>query len=358
VREITTRGLRRYWNSTGFGFAENSLMWVIFTLLLVVGLCRAADSDVEEYFVAFAVICGWMYLFVLLLGWKLTGPFVVMIFRMLRQDVARFIIIYVNVLIGLSAAVFAIEEDDTENGPALFGNRIETYFLAMFGNFDFNSFNGQLRATWLGTILLIAYIILVTILLLNLLIAMMANTYTQISERSQQEWLLAYAQIITEIEKEMTGGAFRGDNLKYWVNYKNARYMLCQEEDPTYFLRESNEERDRKAVLANPSATLKMLDSNFDGVIDQYELNMAKNKPGANLRLKDAGMLLASVDADGDGKITEAELKMAADEAKLDELVRVREQAIAVERAAQNRPEAMDGPSSRPSIHQNIVRQK
>jgi len=313
---------------------------VILVLLLICGLFRIADDDREEYFVAVAIMAGWTYLFVLLLGWKLTGPFVVMIFRMLQYDVARFIIIYVNILIGMAAAFYAFEGNDNYDGPTLFGNRIERLFLVMLGNIDFEEFNSDLRAKWFGSILLVLYIILVTILLLNLLIAMMANTYNQIDSRSNQEWLLAYAQIITEIEREMGRRALLGDNIKYWINHKGARYMLCQEEDPQYFLRETQEEKDRKAVLANPQATLAMLDKNFDGVIDAYEINMAKSK-GANPRMKDAGAVLASLDADHDGVITSVELKMAAEEAKLNDTARQTEQTIAMERAANAKPEAM-----------------
>jgi len=292
------------------------------------------------------------------LGWKLTGPFVVMISRMLRHDIARFIIIYVNILIGMATAFYAFEEDDDVEGPTVFGNRIEKLFLIMFGNIDIEDFTANLRTKWFGTVLVIIYIILVTVLLLNLLIAMMANTYNQVEARSNLEWLLAYAQIITEIEREMGRSSLLGDKVKYWVSYKGARFMLCQEEDPQYFLRESQEEKDRKAVLANPQATLAMLDKNFDGVIDQYEINMAKSSKTANPRLRDAGAVLAALDADHDGTISAVELKLAAEESKMDERVREQEQTIAMERALLNKPEIMGGSATnRRPTHQGIVRQ-
>jgi len=324
------------------------LSWCIMLLLVMIGLFRAADDDREEYFAACAIMVGWTYLFVLLLGWKLTGPFVVMIFRMLRHDVARFIIIYVNILIGMAAAFYAFEGNNDSDGPTLFGNRIEKLFLVMLGNIDFEDFNADLRAKWFGSILLVIYVVLVTILLLNLLIAMMANTYNQVESRSNLEWLLAYAQIITEIEREMRRKSLSEEQVKYWVMYKGARYMLCQEEDPQYFLRETQEEKEQKAVLANPQATLAMLDKNFDGVIDQYEINMAKAKGVSNPRLRDAGAVLAALDTNHDGTITAVELKLAADEFKKNDATRQQEQAIAAERAALARPEVM-GSSRRPT---------
>jgi len=230
------------------------------------------------------------------------------------------------------------------------------FYETIFELVTYDQLNLSIYA-WVGKFLLIIYLVIVTVILINLLIAMMANTYNQVEARSNLEWLLAYAQIITEIEKEMSRGALLGDRVKYWVNFKGARYMLCQEEDPQYFLRESQEDKDRKAVLSNPQATLMMLDKNFDGVIDQYEINMAKSSKSSNPRVKDASAVLASLDVDHDGAISAAELKQAAEESKLEEQAREKEQTIAMERALLNKPEAMSA-ASRRATGQGLVRQK
>ncbi len=63
---------------------------------------------IESAILAFAAIVGWAYMFVFLMAFQLTGPFVVMIYQMLVTDILRFCIIYAIFLIGFSQAFFIL----------------------------------------------------------------------------------------------------------------------------------------------------------------------------------------------------------------------------------------------------------
>ena len=54
---------------------------------------------------------------------------------------------------------------------------------------------------WMTQLFFILFLILVPILLLNMLIAMMGNTYSEISEKSEREFALQWANILVEIER-------------------------------------------------------------------------------------------------------------------------------------------------------------
>jgi transient receptor potential cation channel subfamily V protein 6 len=59
----------------------------------------------------------------------------------------------------------------------------------MLGDFDLDAYT-ETKFRYINVTLLIVYIIVVTILLLNLLVAMMGNTYQNVIEDATQVWLV------------------------------------------------------------------------------------------------------------------------------------------------------------------------
>ena len=57
----------------------------------------------------------------------------------------------------------------------------------------------------MGKLIFILYMVLVTLLLINMLIAMMGNTYTLVNE-TQKEWLRQWAHIVLAIEQTVSPG--------------------------------------------------------------------------------------------------------------------------------------------------------
>lgn len=85
----------------------------------------------------------------------------------------------------------------------------------------------------ISSVLLISYIIVVSILLFNLLIAMMGNTYTAINEEAKKHWQLQKCRTIFSIQREMSKTELK--NLKYFVEINKKRYLEVMFEDPNHF---------------------------------------------------------------------------------------------------------------------------
>ncbi|KAL5011500.1 hypothetical protein ScPMuIL_010051 [Solemya velum] len=137
-------------------------------------------------------------------GFKMVGPFVVMIYQMIRGDLLRFFIIYSVFIIGFSQAmyiVFRVVHDDVFSYPleAIMG--VFMMSLGEFGDF-YESFDKTQHPT-ITIIVFVLYMILVTLLLVNMLIAMMGNTYQLVNE-TQKEWLRQWAKIILVVEQTVT----------------------------------------------------------------------------------------------------------------------------------------------------------
>jgi len=123
---------------------------------------------------------------------KTVGPFVVMIYRMITGDLLRFVIIYLVFVMGFSQAFFIIflsyNKPKTPNPLGSPAESVIAMFMMSLSSFEstFDSFQytDHEEMAW---VLFVVYMAIVTILLINMLIAMMGNTYTKIAE-TRNEW--------------------------------------------------------------------------------------------------------------------------------------------------------------------------
>jgi len=235
-------GVHNYFGVTGSGFLENVLSLTFAACILSAEVMRFLQDEIDHTIMALASVVGWMYILFFLLAIRLTGPFVVMIWQMLFTDVVRFCSIYMVFLAAFSQAFFILYQFVGFEG---FFTAVKTCFSAMLGDFDLEAAAETPFQT--ATIsLLILYVVLVTILLLNLLIAMMGDTYGRIIEDADKKWHLERARVVTSIENEMTASERDANLNKYWTVVDKQRYLQVQEVDEKHFASDPEEEEDSK----------------------------------------------------------------------------------------------------------------
>jgi len=182
-RELWSSGLS-YFKQQGSAFLENSLSFAFLVSLPIAVICQAANNTVQDldqpnnpatFFTFICVLSAWTYVLTLLLGFQLTGVFVIMLWKMFITDVARFASIYIMVLLGQSIAFYAIE-DPTQTaqyvypGPELGSNltwfkeywwRLENTFLVLLGqiSFDYVESVSLPEYVWLSDLLLLFHVV-------------------------------------------------------------------------------------------------------------------------------------------------------------------------------------------------------
>eukprot|EP01103_Thecamoeba_quadrilineata_P016769 TRINITY_DN5708_c0_g1_i2.p1 TRINITY_DN5708_c0_g1~~TRINITY_DN5708_c0_g1_i2.p1 ORF type:complete len:501 (-),score=70.50 TRINITY_DN5708_c0_g1_i2:30-1532(-) len=231
IREMSQQGIIDYFSSSGSGFLENFVSLSFCGTYTIVACLRAVGSDYEDGFLAMSALFAWSYMLFFFLGLRLTGPFVVMIGRMLVADFRKFGSIYVIFLLGFSEAFYILFD---ETGIIELLNRIKSMFLAMLGAFEFDDYMGT-RFPFVSVTLLLVYVMVVSILLLNLLVAMMGDTYAKIIEDADKQWHLEWARIIFSIENEMSPAERLDPRNCYWTNLNGLRYLQVQEVDAYHF---------------------------------------------------------------------------------------------------------------------------
>lgn len=145
-------------------------------LFLSAGMRAAGLENLEDALAAVALIFSWFYLFFFLLGFRSTGPFVVMILNMIANDIVRFLYVYVAVLAGFAQALYLVQDGRAGAGRLLY--RLRVLVIAGFTgevNYDDNYTSGRMNT--FAQVLMLAYVILVMILLVNLLVAMYVRVW-------------------------------------------------------------------------------------------------------------------------------------------------------------------------------------
>jgi transient receptor potential cation channel subfamily V protein 5 len=111
----------------------------------------------------------------------------------------------------------------------------------MLGDFELEQF-ADTPYTALSISLLFLYVVTITILLLNLLIAMMGDTYEKITESSEMQWRLERARIIFAIENEMSSTERDDPNNKYWTTVDGHRFLASIEVNEEHFKKDTDSE--------------------------------------------------------------------------------------------------------------------
>jgi hypothetical protein len=287
------------------------------------------------------------YILWFLLGFRLTGPFVVMLGTMFTKDLARFLSIAVVLLVGFSQAFFV---QLGQHGPGQFLRSLMQGFSSMVGgdaphmdvqpdehppasdgtaaapavDDDDDTFGLRRSALYVLSLACecppwqggagvtsacvcgpapapalrrpvgerrgqpsppaqlrtpsfapphphppprpLTDILLANVVLLNLLIAMMGDTYSNIKDRAEGQWYLERARIILQIEASMSEDARLSDPCKYYgIDAAGRPFMETEVEDDEAFRAKHNDEDVARATEAARDAA-RALAADADGL--------------------------------------------------------------------------------------------
>ncbi|CAG9860364.1 unnamed protein product [Phyllotreta striolata] len=181
------------------------MVFLISNLLILACIpCRLSeDKRTEEAILLFAVPGSWFLLMFFAGAVRLTGPFVTMIYSMITGDMLTFGIIYMIVLFGFSQSFFFLYKGFPGVGSTLYGSYVSTWmalFQITLGNYDYQEL-GSTAYPGVAKSVFAIFMVFVPILLLNMLIAMMGNTYAHVIEQSEKEWMKQWAKIVIALER-------------------------------------------------------------------------------------------------------------------------------------------------------------
>ncbi|KAK2157997.1 hypothetical protein LSH36_179g04076 [Paralvinella palmiformis] len=163
----------------------------------------------QVYFLAVAMVLGWMLTINFTKGFRNVHAFSTMLYYIIIQDVTRFLTIYLFILIGFSLAMHTLFQISTAVANT-YASPVHTIFLTfnlMLGMADLfdEQFDNDFElagssSLWVKLVYLF-YMILATVIMLNLLIAMLSDTYNAIKRKEGSTWRVNSLRMALGIEK-------------------------------------------------------------------------------------------------------------------------------------------------------------
>jgi len=184
------------------GYFKSSWNWLdfpAFPLQLMSCILFLSRSVGARSVAAIAVVLAFIKLLYYCRFWDSFGPLVRMIFRTIH-GMGNFLVVIVILLLGFGMT-FKILENDVEEYRTFPRAFIQTTLL-MYGEFEFLSLHLSDPAEHLLTVIMFEImLLLVVVVLLNLLIAILSDIYSQVNTNAELEYRLEKASIILEVEK-------------------------------------------------------------------------------------------------------------------------------------------------------------
>ncbi|PVD25324.1 hypothetical protein C0Q70_15824 [Pomacea canaliculata] len=234
IIEISSRGFWSFLKNCSHAPAHTVNLVSCLLILACIPFRFLQLYEVEDILLIIAAPCSWFFLLFFARGVQLTGPFVTMIYKMLRGDLIRFGIIYLIFLIGFTQGFYFLFRDVTDDDDKgakkfeTFPETILTLFQMTLGEFKYDAF-GLSRHVLLTKLVFVIFMILMPILLLNMLIAMMGNTYTQVISKSEKQWRKQWAKIVVVLERGFSKKQLLQFQKDYSVNARETTQKLGKE---------------------------------------------------------------------------------------------------------------------------------
>jgi len=153
----------------------------------------------ERQIVSLICLLFWIKVLPFVGIYKTAGPLLRMISKMIG-DFAQFLIVYSMILVGFSLAFYVLLGSPTGNMPNFLFS-ILCLFRATTGDFGFLDEGDSIAP--LAYCLFVCYVLVATIMMLNLLIAMMNNSFNLVQYSSEKEWLMIRALLIMRIQRSL-----------------------------------------------------------------------------------------------------------------------------------------------------------
>jgi hypothetical protein len=195
--------IKNIWN-----ILENAINIILFMIILLrsinVYFYNFSDISLAILFLyVFEILLLWIKVLHLFVCLPSIGP-IIQVIKKLVSDIIVFLVFAVVLVVGFSSAFYSILKYEEIDGFSDFGRSLITLSQSFFGNYDILQFD-QLRENNLHVHRLViflstSYQLFSNIILVNLLIALMSNTFAIIQDRANKEFLYLKSQVTQEFE--------------------------------------------------------------------------------------------------------------------------------------------------------------
>ena len=236
LKEMHFHGVLQHFTAQGAAVFENLASAFCIVTVFALFIFRVffnIEAHEEDAILASLNIAAWINLLWFFVGMSPDiGIFVIILHKMIISDLKTFSLISFVFLGGFSTAFHLLGE---EEGIGSLGAQVVDMMANILGDFDISSYSSK-RYPHVATGLALLYIFLLSLVLVNMLIAKMGDTYSRIVEQAEKRWLLERARLVIDIERglsDATKESIAMEHKRYWIleinnDHPTDRYLQVQ----------------------------------------------------------------------------------------------------------------------------------
>lgn len=213
----------------GYGASASSATFCVLYLGSAVARSGFQREIFADALLAAAFLFAWFHCTQLFMGFKSIGHFIIMTYEIVEHDVRPFAFILAIFIVSFSTAVYVVQRPSADRSLIDFNAQLLSCFEWLTnGGFESDVARDSPRSAVVVVLLLASFTVLGSVVLLNLLVAMMGDTYARISENATAKWRLARARILIALERRVS--VTRRDRLAagVWIVVDGARALQVQ----------------------------------------------------------------------------------------------------------------------------------